>query len=335
MTLRDAIPAGALRPDTAGDYWFDDEQTEFTRADTVPCVSPRLSLAVIRVTGADAATFLQAQLITNLRRLDRRHGSLSAWCTPQGRVSFQFHLLPADDGFALLGPASEAARLVQRLKMFVLRAQVIVEDISATHGVLGVSVPRARAAPPAVAGLVATRDAVSDAGDRLPALCIDASARYLVCGEISALAAWWRASGLPAIGSAAWRGLDIQQGHVDISGALANEFLPQQLNLDMIDALSFDKGCYPGQEIIARLKYRGEVKSRLMAGRAGGPLASGARLRTRATNHLAGQVVSAVARTPADCRFLAVVELGALQDVQVEDAPHLTLQFAPPPYWRV
>jgi len=333
MTLRDALGSTISAVDAAGDYRFGDAAAEFTLARNDVCLSPRLEHSVVRVSGADSRTFLQAQLTTNLLQRDSR-GALSAWCTPQGRITYQFHLLPEDGGYLLVLPTSEAARFIQRLRLYVLRAKVTIEDVSASHGVVGLSVPRG-VTPLPLAALTSSRHAVSRLGESLRALCIDDSARYLVCGELPALLTWSRACGLPPVGSAAWRWLDIQQGHLDIAGALANEFLPQQLNLDMVEALAFDKGCYPGQEVIARLRYRGEVKSRLLRGHADGTVIAGARLRSGAANHRVGQIVTAVTLPALTTDFLAVVELAALPAVQLEDAPTLALSFESPPYWHL
>jgi hypothetical protein len=297
-------------------------------------VSPRLSLAVIRVAGPDAESFLQGQLITDLRKLGPQHGSLSAWCTPQGRVSFLFYLVPEPLGYLLLVPESEAARLVQRLRMFVLRAKVTVADLSEQYGVIGLSTPSASVRPAWSEHLRPIRQAISSVNDDLRALCIDNSVRFLVWGDINALLAWWQYCALPSIGSAGWRLLDIEQGYADITGDAANTFLPQQLNLDMVDALAFDKGCYPGQEIVARLKYRGAVKSRLLHGHAPSEIPASARLRARDAAQSAGQILSTVTLPSAETHFLAVVDLGALQEApQIEGAPQTELRFERPPYW--
>lgn len=331
MTLREHFAPSSL--DASGDWWFAAPAAEFMLAATTACVSPCFEQRVLRIVGPEARAFLQAQFITNLQRLDRTQGTLSAWCTPQGRVSFQFHLLPCEDGYHLVCPASVAARLLQRLRMFVLRAKVTIEDVSESLGVVGVSLPRDARAPDALRTLVTTRHALSPLDPTLSALCIDESTRFLVCGEFGPLAAWCRASALPLLGSAAWRWLDIAQGHVEITEALAGEFLPQQLNLDMVEALAFDKGCYPGQEVIARLRYRGEVKSRLVRGRAEGAVTAGARLQGDGA-HAAGRVVTAVTLPSGWSEFLAVVELAALPAVRLADTPALELSFEFPPYWR-
>ncbi len=335
MTLQSAIPVASHHYDAAGDYWFGQSALEFVQAREAACVSPRLGHSVIRVSDVEAESFLHSQLITNLKKLNPQCGSMSAWCTPQGRVSFLFYLLPEPNGYLLLVPATEAARLVQRLSMFVLRAKVSVEDISAHYGVLGLSIPSTSARPTWSADLQPVRNAISNLNTGLRALCIDDSSRYLVCGDLPALLAWWSHCALPSIGSAAWRLLDIVQGLAEITGDAANAFLPQQLNLDLIEGtLAFDKGCYPGQEIVARLKYRGEVKSRLLHGHASRELPPGARLQLQGATRSAGQILSAVTLPSAETHFLAVVELGVLKaPSQIEDAPLIELQFERPPYW--
>ncbi len=333
MKVENTWPTALPSTDVAGDFWFDEASTEFRLATGSVCLSPQPELSVIRITGVDALAFLHGQLITNLHKLiPGQGGALSGWCTPQGRIAFLFHLLRITDGFLLIIPASESARLLQRLRMFVLRAEVLLEEL--THwSVLGLSLPDAAQIPTALAVLPRTRNAQSQPQSAIEALCIDASCRYLVCGETALLMDWWRTLAVPVVGSAAWRWLDIQQGLPRITGTQANTLLPQQLNLDMVDALAFDKGCYPGQEIIARLKYRGEVKSRLLRGQTTGKIEAGIRLLTT-TGHVAGHVLSVVTTPAGTTDLLAVVELSALDTApQPESGPVIDLLFSHPPYW--
>jgi folate-binding protein YgfZ len=289
----------------------------------------------VQIAGPDATPFLHAQVISHLRALPPAHGTLSAWCTPQGRVSCLFHVLPQSDGYLLILPASEASRLVQRLRLFVLRAQVTIVDITSTHGVLGIRVPAAAPAPPWAVALHAARGALTAPAPVLLALCIDASARYLCVGPVAALREWWEAGGATPCGAAAWRLLDILQGHAEIVGDRAGAYLPQQLNLDMQGALSFDKGCYPGQEVVARLRYRGVVKSRLLVGHASAALADNARLSDAAGGGSPGQLLDRVTLPDATVRCSAVVDVAALmQPRAVADHPDCLVRFEPPPYWR-
>ena len=120
--------------------------------------------------------------------------------------------------------------------------------------------------------------------------------------------------------------------HVEITGESVNAFLPQQLNLDQSGSVAFDKGCYPGQEIIARLKYRGQVKSRLIRGISSVTVAAGKRLAPSEKAPTGGTVLACAPAEPAGYRVLAVADLGALDTpLQPDDASgsdHL-IHFAP------
>ncbi|MSR14677.1 MAG: folate-binding protein [Gammaproteobacteria bacterium] len=311
MILLDAVPV-SYRRDQNNEIEFGSD--EFQAITESPCACPVTDLAAIRITGSDARSFLHGQFTSDVRALEAGQGQLSAWCTPQGRVSFLFHLCAEAEGFLVLISTSEAARFVARLKMFVLRAQVVIDDCSERIAILGISAPRTHVVPEALTDFPPTRLVITHPTPTLTALCIDPSVRYLVWGEVSAVGAWWSACGLKNIGTAAWRALDIAQGLPRLSGCAINAFLPQELNLDVINAVSFDKGCYPGQEIIARLKYRGAVKSRLVAGRTSAAAVGHKLCRALGDSPLnAGDIITCVTTPSGESRFLAVVALNALE----------------------
>lgn len=334
--LRDAAAAAGAAFEADGGWHFAPVATELEHAQgTAALVCPRLAHAVVAVSGPDALAFLHAQVVSHLRALPPGHGTLSAWCTPQGRVSFLFHVLPTVDGYLLVLPATEVARLVQRLRMFVLRAQVTVADVSATHAVLGVRVPAQLPLPAWARALRAERGALATPVPGMHALCLDESARYLCVGPVQHVIEWWKSVDALSCGAMAWRLLDISQGHAEIMGDRAGAFLPQQLNLDMQEALSFDKGCYPGQEIVARLRYRGEVKARLLCGRAQGPLAADAALRAAPGGGSPGRLLDRVALPDGSVLCSAVVDLSArTQPLAVDGHPEILVRFETPPYWR-
>lgn len=306
MTLLNHLPDGTYRRDANGDVTFD--ASEFELIENTCCVSPLDDLALIRVTGVDARAFLHGQFVSDVLNLDLHTGQLSAWCTPKGRVSFLFHLVAGLDGFSILVPGTDAEPLVKRLRMFVLRAKVVI-DLADNIAILGISAPRrASLAPPLAEFPLRWRSRlVSD----LTVMGIDDSRRFLLWGEVAAVLAWWNACGLQRVGTAAWRALDIQNQHPRLVGGAIDAFLPQELNLDLSNSVSFDKGCYPGQEIIARVKYRGDVKSRLKIGSVTAPAPAGTKL-YRGTGGSAGEIITSVTAPTGGTRFLAVVELNAV-----------------------
>jgi folate-binding protein YgfZ len=266
------------------------------------------NLGVIKVAGEDAQNFLQGQFTADLRRINPAQGCLAAWCNPQGRVLFLMQILAVDDGFLLVVPISEIERLLKRLRMFVLRATVSLEDWSAVWAVAGIAAEQA----PAPVGLClsepvgSTRALPPLRAVRLPG----ATARCWMLGPEAAVQHWLSESGLVAANAGDWWADDAALALPRIEGASSERFLPQQLNLDRLGMMSFDKGCYPGQEIIARLKYRGQVKARLRSGETTATLASGTRLFAPrpASGQSVGEVVS-VTTLGEHTVFTAVVDL--------------------------
>jgi tRNA-modifying protein YgfZ len=260
-------------------------------------------LGVLRITGADATRFLQGQLSNDLGRLSAQRSLLAGLHNPQGRVIALLRVaqLAPDDLLALL-PRELAAPVAGRLAKYVLRAKVKVADESPAWRVTGLI---AASAP--LAGYPALTGEQSRAGDSL-AICVgEQPARWLLVAP---------AAGAPVavpqsvpVRRQIWRQLDILAGQPQIYGATSEEFVAQMLNLDLVGAIAFDKGCYTGQEVIARAHYRGRVKRRLQRFRSRGLLD----LKPGDVGELADgrafKVVEAVCHEDGSCEFLAVAPL--------------------------
>ncbi len=255
--------------------------------------TPLSELAVVEISGADADSFLHAQLCADLRRLDPGASVLSAWCSPQGRVLYLLRALRTPGGFMLLVPLDQIESLLKRLRMFVLRAAVEITDHSASHVVLRCDHWHGTA--PATAALVAR----------------ELTQTWLLATADHA-AATWAAINARAVGEAAASIEDIRRGVPRLAAALSDVFLPQELNLDASAGLSFEKGCYPGQEIIARVKFRGSVKRRLarLAAVGASPSAPGTRL-VDDHNKAVGTVLNAETAGADGVEILAVVNRDA------------------------
>ena len=279
-----------------------------------PCKSTRPALAVIRIVGDDASDFLHGQFSADMRAFQAGQTLLTAWCSPKGRVLFLPRLLRDTGGayFALL-PSNQSAAFIKRLRMFVLRAKVVIEDCSVSHGVLvldGVD------APPPVADVV-------------PA--VDGERRWLV-GPRDKLTQLWDLLLVPAQGEAAALLTDIARGEALLDAALSEQFLPQELNLDALAGVSFNKGCYPGQEIIARVKFRGAVKrrvQRVVIATSRVPTA-GARL-LGADDAPHGTVLIAALRADGACEALTVIDVDS-GPLHLADAPGAFVEVLPLPY---
>ena len=217
-------------------------------------------LGLIRFAGVDSLSFLQGQLSNDTRRLGAGEPLLAAFSTPQGRVISVLRLLPHSGGVLAVVPREMAGMTLERLRKYVMRSKVQIEDWSERFAVIGLDdhdrVGGSEVALPAVGqgyveqnGIgVARADAVGD--------------RYWAVGDIQHLAHYLGDAPAAPFGQA-WRLADIRAGWPQIYAPTSELFVAQMLNLDLIDGISFTKGCFTGQEIIARTQHLGRIKRRL------------------------------------------------------------------------
>ena len=263
------------------------------------CLLP--ALAAVAVTGRDARTFLQGQLSNDILGLERHPGMLAASCNRQGRVLATMRLAADGDAVLLVLNVVLAHTLVAQLAAFVLRAGVRFEDRSRQLSIAGVidAEPDARwsQAAAAAAGL---------------SMLVASPRRILLVGERPALDA--ALSALPRTAPDDWERVTIADGEPSIMPATAALWTPQMLNLDLIGGVSFSKGCYVGQEVVARAQHLGRLKRRTLryVGPPDAVLAPAQALFSGET--LAAQVVVA-ARDEAATHCLAVVELRHCSDL--------------------
>ena len=235
---------------------------------------PLPHLGLLRLAGPDAISFLQGQISNDARRLASGSPLLAAYSSPQGRVVALFHLLPHSSGVFALLPREIALPTLERLRKFVMRAKVQIEDVSDQFSVIGMHGAEALAGAglsvPGTAGY-AEHDGIGIACVGPPAAAADAGAsRYWVIGRPTDLARHGIAGVANGPGAAAdprvehdWRLADIRAGLPQVYAATREMFVAQMLNLDLIDGISFTKGCFTGQEIIARTQHLGRIKRRL------------------------------------------------------------------------
>ena len=239
-------------------------------ADAPPLVSSPAGWAdlddrgLLHVTGADAEAFLQGQLTQDLARVRSGHVLPAAHCTPKGRVSTLFRVWPASDGFLLDCPAELQAAAARRLRLYVLRAKVVITECAPAWcrtAVYGAE------APQWLAALGLTVPAPGDApGAAAPhAVLALTGQRWLVLSTATEGAALRTALQACSHGGpgAQWPLACLRAGDPEVLSGSADAFIPQMLNLDQLDGISFRKGCYTGQEIVARSHYLGKVKRRM------------------------------------------------------------------------
>ncbi|WP_295444099.1 folate-binding protein [uncultured Thiodictyon sp.] len=311
-----------------------------TGAAAADCTRYDLShLGLIAVQGADADGFLQGQLSNDIRILSATRCQLSAHCSPKGRMLDLFLALRLPDGIGLQLPRERVAPAIKRLGLYVLRSKVTLLEHSdgpvriglAGTGAarelerLGLPVPEQNFA-------AVTADAVTVL--RLPGT----PPRFELIAECARQIDLWDAlAPVSAWGDAdAWALLDIRAGIPSVYTATSDAFVPQMANLQLLNGVSFTKGCYTGQEVVARMQYLGTLKRRMywaevetdIPPQPGDALESAA----STSEQGAGRVVDA--RRSGDGRYelLAVAEIAAAETGEVRlgaDGPPLRLQ-APP-----
>lgn len=212
-------------------------------------------LAVIRASGADAESFLQGQLSGDVRQTSPSRAQWTSYNSPKGRVLAVLLLLRDADGFDLVLPRALLEPILKRLRMFVLRAHVKLEARTST--------------PLAIFGAADSAPAqamdVAHAGEGRIVRMPGESPRHLH------LAAPDSATDPAESGADAWRLADIRAGVPIVFPQTQERFVAQMLNLDQLNGIGFDKGCYTGQEVIARLHYLGQVKRRMFLLEGEGP----------------------------------------------------------------
>ena len=194
---------------------------------------------LLAVTGADAREFLHAQLTNDIAKLAPDRSALAGWCTAKGRLLATMLVIPSPDGFLLQLARDLAPAVAKRLSMFVLRSKVKIADESDAWAQFGVW-----------KGLSAVT--WEDGSVSVPV----GSLRHLKIGKGLALDC--------SRSEEDWTLEEIRAGRPWISAATQDQFVPQMVNLEQIGGVDFQKGCYPGQEIVARAQYRGEVKRRMV-----------------------------------------------------------------------
>jgi folate-binding protein YgfZ len=259
---------------------------------------------VIRARGADATHFLQGQLTQDIATLEVGQARLAGYCSAKGRLLATFVAWREGPEDILLACSADLlGATLKRLSMFVLRARCKLSDASAGFELIGLAGASAQAWLGAALPDAAWQCKTLHAGQviRLP----DALG---VPRLVLAATAGSPAPALPSLDGAAWLWLEVRSGVARVTAATAEQFVPQMLNLELLGGVNFQKGCYPGQEVVARSQYRGTLKRRTFLVDSSAALAPGQEVFHSADPaQPAGMVVLAASLSPL--RHCALVEL--------------------------
>lgn len=316
------------------------EQQSATTGNTADCALMDLSrFSLVAIRGEDRDSFLQGQLTNDIRELSHTHSQLSGHCSPKGRMLANFRVLRRNDSILLQLPDDKLEEILKRLRMFVLRSKVEITDTS--DGLIRIGIAGDCAAAllaPTIPELPKRDNDMVHSGELTTIRMAGSTPRFEIIGPLEPIKALWQtlsANARIADGDL-WALLDIRAGIPTVYAATTDAFVPQMVNMQLIDGVSFTKGCYTGQEVVARMKYLGKLKRRMyLAGvetdtapQPGDELHAD----TSKSNQAAGRIVDARAVGNGRYEMLAVIEIEAAENGQVwlgADGPVLSVK-APP-----
>jgi folate-binding protein YgfZ len=288
-----------------------EEQTAYTNL----VLADLSHYALIEASGDDVIEFLQGQLSNDIKLVSENTGQLSAYCNPKGRILANFRIFMRQEHYFLRMRADIVDATLKRLRMFVMRSKVELVNSSDELSRMG------------IAGLKAT-DKISSLFKTLPEITDDYCTeneitviklagelpRYEVHGKFEKIKSLWQKLQPDAvlIGENSWNLLTIRAAIPEIVSETVEAFVPQMVNLQAINSLSFTKGCYPGQEVVARMHYLGKLKRRLFIGSIKSdtlPAAGQAIMSDDESGQKVGQVVTASWSKDKTVEFLAVLKI--------------------------
>ena len=223
-------------------------------------------LGFIAVTGDDAQSFLQNQLSNDINQVSEQRSQLNAYCTAKGRALALFRVYQFHNNYYLQLPFERIEAILKRLQMFVLMSKVSLKDVSNEFFAFGVAGPNAAQLLQDITEAIPEQDDTCTSTESLLITKIRGQqSRYILAGEFVAISNAWKqlTERCVVCGNHAWSTLDIHAGVPQIYSENVEEFVPQMLNLHSIDGISFQKGCYPGQEVVARMHFLGKLKRRM------------------------------------------------------------------------
>jgi len=307
-----------------------------TRSGTV--LADLSHFGLIHFSGEDAQAFLQGQLSCDVRKVDLSNAQYGGYCTPKGRMLASFLLWHDDDGYIMQLPSALQVAIRKRLAMFVLRAKVELADNSDTLVRMGVAGNHAAALLAEVVGIVPVAHLGVIHAQQGSVIRLGHDRFELVVLPEQAPALWQHLSkeAMP-VGVSCWSWLEIKAGVPVITPATQEQFVPQMANLQAIGGVSFQKGCYPGQEIVARTQYLGKIKRRMYLANIQSikPVAAGDELFSAdMAEQSNGMVVNAAPSPDGGFDVLAVIQTSSVEAGKIHwqalDGP--ALEIMPLPY---
>lgn len=298
-------------------------------------------LALMQIQGEDSVNFLQGQLTNDIRLLDGKSTQYAAYCTPKGRMLALFLAFAHEQHWHLIAPYEQMNFLIQRLRMFVMRSKVAIQDKRDEIVVLGLA---GQQMPERLSRIFSHIPEQAHSMVSLPEATLirlpSAHPMFLLMASQQSIETLLGKLlvDCQAVGKPAWDALNIQAGLPQVVTATQECFVPQMLNLDVLNGISFKKGCYTGQEIVARTHYLGTVKRRMQIAHLActAAIQPGQPIHTLNSPDAVGMVVNAAPNLTGGTDLLIEVRLDNVQPQAMAENPLQyqgnTLHLSPLPY---
>jgi folate-binding protein YgfZ len=296
-------------------------------------------LALLQARGPDAQSFLQGQLSNDIRQVSATQAQISAYCNPKGRMFAIFQIFQRDDSYYLQLPAALADATLKRLRMFILRSRLTLGHAPDELMRIGLSGPNAPRLIEETTGLLPSTANETYSGDDITVLRLTGPLpRFELIAPRQRMETIWTSLARHAAptGAGPWAWLEIKAGIPTVLPGTVEEFVPQMANLELLEGVNFKKGCYPGQEIVARMHYLGRLKQRMFLAHVENDSKPQPGMPVFAPDlpgQSAGTVVSAEPAPAGGYDLLAVIQLSSVQRGEIrlaaEQGPPLKLSDLP------
>ncbi|MCU7840726.1 MAG: folate-binding protein YgfZ [Candidatus Thiodiazotropha sp. (ex Troendleina suluensis)] len=326
------------------------EWTEFLASHAAPvqesadigCAMNDLShYGLVRVEGEDAMQFLQGQMTNDMRQVTETHSNLAGWCNAKGRMMASFRCFCRGEAFYLQTPLENISLVLQRLSMYVLRSKVTISDASDELVRIGFTGICAEALLQPFFEELPERVNDVQQQDQMTLIRVPGvSLRFEVIGPIGQIQEIWQTAAGQAqpVGENFWALQEIRAGIPTLYQSTSESFVPQMTNMQLIDGVSFTKGCYTGQEVVARMQYLGKLKRRMYLAHVSTTTPPNPGDELFAKDSTSGQGTGKVVDAQANgdgYDLLAVIEITSAEQQQVclgENGPQLELLNLPYSY---
>lgn len=298
-------------------------------------------LSIVQASGPDAESFLQSQFSNDIRLVTEQQAQLSAYCNPKGRMYAIFLVVKRGNDFLLQLPASLAGPTLQRLRMFILRSKLTLDKTQPALVSAGIAGPDSEALVRTITSTVPTESFGVATNQGVTAIRLPGpNPRFEILAPMDQMKLVWSEAvtrNYVRCGKTSWSWANIMSGLPTVLPGTVEEFVPQMANLELVQGVSFNKGCYPGQEIVARMHYLGRLKQRMVIAHIPSPDCPAPGTPVFAPefpDQSAGTIVDAQPSPQNGCDALVVAQIQCIRNntVHLDSANGTALDITLPPY---